>query len=68
MVSVMPEAIIYAVITGCALGQSDPKTILNICWTFAFFGGLGSHLVSFVAGFCYDIEPHQQGGNDGRNL
>lgn len=47
---------LFIAITGYVPGQSNPEVIINICWAFVFIGGLGSYLVTFVAGFSSDIE------------
>lgn len=46
---------LFIAITGYVPGQSDPEVIINICWAFIFFGGLGLYLLSFVSGFATDI-------------
>jgi len=38
-------------------GQTDPDTILNICWTFLLLAMIFINL-SFVSGFAHDIERH----------
>jgi hypothetical protein len=55
---------LYIAITGHVPGVSsnDPERILNICWTFIFGGGLGMFLLSFVAGFSYDIQQQPEIG------
>lgn len=47
---------LFIAITGYVPGESDPERILNICWAFIFLSGLGTYLLTFVAGFAYDIE------------
>jgi hypothetical protein len=49
---------LYIAITGHVPGAdtSDPERILSICWSFIFGGGWGVLLLTFVAGFAYDIQ------------
>ena len=51
---------LFIAITGFVPGESDSERILGICWAFVFGGGLGMYLLTFVAGFAYDIQ--KQGG------
>lgn len=53
-------------ITGLVSGESDPERILSICWSFIFLGGLGMCLVTFVAGFAYDIQTREYSSSAGR--
>ena len=46
---------LFIAITGYVPGESNPERILGICWLFIFLGGLGMYLLTFVAGFAYDI-------------
>jgi hypothetical protein len=56
---------LFIAITGYVPGESDPERILSICWSFIFLGGLGTYLLTFVAGFADDIQrqvdPHEAG-------
>lgn len=47
---------LFIAITGYVPGASDDATILAVCWSFVFGGGLGMLLLTFVAGFAYDIQ------------
>jgi len=47
---------LFIAITGFVPGVSDSQRILAVCWSFVFGGGLGMFLLTFVAGFAYDIE------------
>jgi hypothetical protein len=47
---------LFIAITGYVPSESDPERILSICWAFIFLGGLGMFLLTFAAGFAYDIE------------
>jgi hypothetical protein len=47
---------LFIAITGYVPGVSTDERILAICWSFVFGGGLGMFLVTFVAGFAYDIQ------------
>jgi hypothetical protein len=49
---------LFIAITGFVPGVSDSNRILAVCWSFVFGGGLGMFLVTFVAGFAYDIQEH----------
>jgi hypothetical protein len=50
---------LFIAITGWIPGESDPERILNICWSFIFLGGLGTYMLTFVAGFADDIQARQ---------
>ena len=54
---------LYIAIFGTFPGitTSDPERILAICWGFIFGGALGSFLISFIAGFAYDIQQRVEG-------
>lgn len=49
---------LFIAITGFVPGvsKSNPELILTICWSFIFGGGLGTMLLTFVAGVAYDIQ------------
>ncbi len=47
---------LFIAITGYVPGQSNPETILNMCWAFIFIGGLGMYLLTFVCGFAHDSQ------------
>jgi hypothetical protein len=47
---------LFIAITGYVPGESDSERILSICWAFVFGGGLGMFLLTFVAGFAYDLQ------------
>jgi hypothetical protein len=52
---------LYIAITGHVPGvdTSDPERILSICWSFIFGGGWGVLLLTFVAGFAYDVQAEK---------
>lgn len=49
---------LFIAITGFVPGvsKSRPELILTICWLFVFGGGLGTMVLSFVAGFAADVQ------------
>jgi hypothetical protein len=47
---------LFIAITGFVPGESNSDRILAICWSFIFIGGLGTFLLTFVAGFADDIQ------------
>jgi len=47
---------LFIAITGFVPGVMDDESILAICWSFVFGGGLGMYLLTFVAGFADDIQ------------
>ena len=47
---------LFIAITGYVPGVSDDERILAVCWSFVFGGGLGMFLLTFGAGFAYDIQ------------
>jgi hypothetical protein len=51
------EIAIFGYVPG--VSKSDPELILKICWSFVFGSGLGMFLVTFVAGFAYDIQAKE---------
>ncbi len=51
---------LFIAITGYVPGVSDDATILAVCWSFVFGGGLGMFLLTIVAGFAYDIQQQKR--------
>jgi hypothetical protein len=51
---------LFIAITGFVPGVTDDESILAVCWSFVFGGGLGMCLLTFVAGFADDIQQHSK--------
>jgi hypothetical protein len=51
---------LFIAITGYVPGVTDDESILAVCWSFIFIGGLGLYLLTFVSGFAADIQSNAQ--------